>query len=183
MNDTRFNPGPLADVSARPADGTRWTLVFTRTLHHPPEAVWAAITDPDQLGQWAPFTADRSLATTGDVVLTMVDGMEVDVSDARVTRADPPSLLEYTWGTQPLRWELEAVDGGTKLTLSHTVDASDWVPKVAAGWHLCLVVAERLLDGHPIPPIRGEDARNCGWQELNDAYAATLGIESTGFPE
>ena len=183
MKDSRLDPGPLADVSAVPADGERWTLVFTRTLRHPPEAVWAAITDPDQLGQWAPFTADRSLATVGDVVLTMVEGMEVDASDAHVTRAEPPRLLEYTWGTQPLRWELEAVDGGTKLTLSHTVDASDWVPKVAAGWHLCLVVAERLLDGDPIPPIRGADAKNFGWLELNDAYAAALGIESTGLPE
>jgi len=53
MNDTRFDPGPPADVTACPADGDRWTLVFTRTLHHPPEAVWAAITDPDQLGQGA----------------------------------------------------------------------------------------------------------------------------------
>jgi hypothetical protein len=50
------------------------------------------------------------------------------------------------------------------------------VPKVAAGWHLCLLVAEHLLDGQPIGPIRGTDARNYGWDELHDAYAAKLGI-------
>jgi hypothetical protein len=35
-------------------------------------------------------------------------------------------------------------------------------------------VAERLLDGRPVPPIRGEDARQHGWDELHQAYAAEL---------
>ncbi|MGI8803668.1 MAG: hypothetical protein ACR2KV_16130 [Solirubrobacteraceae bacterium] len=47
--------------------------------------------------------------------------------------------------------------------------------KTAAGWHLCLVVAERLLAGRPIPPIRGEDARSHGWEELDAAYRGALG--------
>jgi hypothetical protein len=47
---------------------------------------------------------------------------------------------------------------------------------VAAGWHLCLDVAEHLLDGQPIGPIRGQDALNYGWDELNDGYAKKLGI-------
>jgi hypothetical protein len=51
------------------------------------------------------------------------------------------------------------------------------VSKVAAGWHLCLVVAERMLDGAPIPPIRGDDARNFGWTELDAEYARQLGLD------
>jgi hypothetical protein len=31
-------------------------------------------------------------------------------------------------------------------------------------------VAEHLLDGDPIGPIRGQDAMDHGWQELHDAY-------------
>ena len=50
------------------------------------------------------------------------------------------------------------------------------MPKVAAGWHLCLVVAERLLDGDAVAPIRGQAAREHGWDELNEAYAAKLGL-------
>ena len=46
---------------------------------------------------------------------------------------------------------------------------------MAAGWHLCLDVAERLLDGQPLEPIRGDDARNYGWERLHDAYAERLG--------
>ncbi len=48
------------------------------------------------------------------------------------------------------------------------------MPKVAAGWHLCLDVAERLLDGDPVGPIRGEDAKNYGWDRLREEYAERL---------
>lgn len=174
MNST-FEPGPLAEVDAQ-ASGDRWTLVFVRDVRHSPEKVWAALTDPARLAEWAPFLADRDLGSTGDATLTMVDGDVREDMRASVRRAEPPTLLEYTWGTDLLRWELAPVGTGTRLTLRHTVSDRDWVPKVAAGWHLCLVVAERLLDGQPIGPIRGSNARNFGWDQLNDAYAEKLGI-------
>jgi uncharacterized protein YndB with AHSA1/START domain len=161
------------------AEGDRWTLVFVRDLRHAPDRVWTALTEPDQLSAWAPYTADRSLARTGDATLTMFAGAdeEADRLPASVTRAEPPRLLEYTLGPDFLRWELEPVDAGTRLTLSHTVAGRDWLPKVAAGWHLCLDVAERLLDERPVTPIRGEDAMEHGWQGLHDAYAERLGVE------
>lgn len=76
-----------------------------------------------------------------------------------------------------------ATGTGTRLTLRHVVAGRDWITKAAAGWHLCLMVDERLLDGHPIDPIRGRDALNHGWADLNQAYAAELGIPATGLPE
>ncbi len=182
MDRTTFEPGPLAEVDCL-AGEDRWTLVFVRTLRHPPEKVWAALTEPAQLGEWSPYTADRNLGSTGDATLTMIDGDTSEDLAASVTRADPPTLLEYTLGTDLLRWELAAIDAGTRLTLRHTVQDRDWLPKVAAGWHLCLTVAEHLLDGQPIGPIRGADALNYGWDELNDAYAEKLGIPSTGRPD
>ncbi len=155
-------------------DGDRSTLVFVRHLRHEPARVWAALTDPDQLAQWSPFTADRDLAELGHATLTMIDGdTNVDLA-ADVRRVEEPTLLEYTWGADLVVWQLEAVEGGTRLTLRHTVEDPDFVAKAAAGWHLCLDVAERLLDGDPVPPIRGDDALNHGWQELHDEYAAVL---------
>jgi uncharacterized protein YndB with AHSA1/START domain len=168
-----FQPSPLATAEYR-ADGDRWTLIFTRELRHPPEKVWAALTEADQVGAWAPFVTERDLDEPGDTTLTMVDGDTREPMPASVTRVEPPRLLEYTWGDDRLRWELEPGGPGTRLTLRHTLADRDWLPKVTAGWHLCLDVAERLLDGDPIPPIRGEDAMNYGWQELNDAYAERL---------
>ena len=168
--------GQLADVQRR-TDGERWTLVFVRDLPHPPERVWTALTEPEELRAWSPYTADRSLARTGDVTLTMFANAdeEADALPGSVTRAEPSRLLEYRLGADLLVWELEPLGDGTRLTLSHTVAGSDWLPKVAAGWHICLDVAERLLEGRPVTPIRGEDAMEHGWQALHDAYAERLG--------
>ena len=166
-----FDPGPLAEVRGEPTD-ERWTLVFIRDLRHPPSKVWAALTEPSQLGAWAPFEGD--LRHLGDTTLTMIDGETAVDMAASVLRAEPPALLEYTWGTDLLRWELTAVDGGTRLVLRHRVEDREWLPKVAAGWHLCLVVAEHLLDGEPIAPIRGADAMNYGWEDLSSAYGKEL---------
>lgn len=183
MNPPPFEPGPLAAVDGHAGDD-RWTLVFIRDLPHPPEKVWAALTEPAQLRQWSPYTADRDLGSVGEATLTMLDGdTAVDLPTALVSRAEPPTLLEYTCGPDVLRWELAAVDAGTRLTLRHTVSDRESLPKVAAGWHLCLVVAEHLLDGQPIGPIRGADARNFGWEELHDAYAEKLAVPGTGWPE
>jgi uncharacterized protein YndB with AHSA1/START domain len=151
-----------------------WVLVLTRQLGHPPAKVWAALTEPDQIDRWAPFTAGRSLADPGDLTLTMVDGeTRVDLA-ATVTKADPPVLLEYSWGEDVLRWELAPAGDGTRLTLRHRVGTREDLPRAAAGWHLCLDVAERLLDGDPVPPIRGREAMEHGWQRLHDEYAAQL---------
>ena len=170
-------PGPLADVTAEPASSPAggWTLVFVRDLRHAPEKVWAALTEPGHLRAWAPFVPDRDLADAGPATLTMIDGDSAEDTAAVVRRAEPPTLLEYTWGDDLLRWELAPAAAGTRLTLRHRVADRDWLAKVAAGWHLCLDVAERLLDGRPVPPIRGDDARNHGWDELSEAYAAKLG--------
>jgi hypothetical protein len=46
--------------------------------------------------------------------------------------------------------------------------------KAAAGWHLCLLVADRLLGGAPIGPIRGRNAMNFGWEDLRAAYDEAL---------
>jgi uncharacterized protein YndB with AHSA1/START domain len=182
MTDFAFEPGPLAPVECETA-GDHPTLVFVKDLRHPPERVWAALTDPAELSAWAPYTSDRNLGQVGDAILTMIDNESSLDLAATITRSEPPTLLEYSWGTDVLRWELAAMGTGTRLTLRHTVQSVDMVPKVAAGWHLCLVVAERLLDGRPIPPIRGADARNYGWDDLNEAYAKVLEIPVTEFPE
>jgi uncharacterized protein YndB with AHSA1/START domain len=177
MQDATFNPGELADIEVLPSDD-RWTLVFVKDLRHPPAKVWAALTEPGQLGRWAPYTADRNLASTGDATLMMIDGDRTQDLPASVVRAEAPNLLEHTWGGDRLRWELTATTTGTRLTLRHTLDDRESAPKVAAGWHLCLVVADRLLDGQPIEPIRGDDAHRYGWDELNERYAERLADEA-----
>lgn len=152
-----------------------WTLVLVRELKHPPARVWTALTEPAELAGWAPFTAERALTRTGGLTLTMIDGdQHVDIAST-VTAVEPPRLLEYRWGGDRLRWELEPIGSGTRLTLRHLVAAREDLAKAAAGWHLCLDVAERLLDGDPVEPIRGRAAMDHSWQRLHDDYAQRLG--------
>lgn len=172
---TPFDPGPLAEVSCH-VDGERWTLVFVRELAHPPARVWAALTEPDRLAAWAPFDAERDLAVPGDTTLHMRDGDASVPMAASVLRAEAPRLLEYAWGDDLLRWELAPTSTGTRLTLRHTVDDPSTGPMAAAGWHLCLAVADRALAGDPVDRIVGQEAKHHGWQELHDTYAERLGV-------
>ena len=73
---------------------------------------------------------------------------------------------------------------GTRFTLRHTVAGRDWIPKAAAGWHLCLIVAERLLErsARSIPSAAETRSTTAG-PDLNEAYAARLGIPATGLPD
>ena len=141
----KYAPGPAAGAEIR-KNGDAWTLVLVRELRHPPEKVWRALTDPDQLRQWAPFDTDRSLASAGTVKLTTVGAPAPMVSESTVKRAEAPRLLEHTWGGFEMRWELEPLGGGTRLTLWHNI-VRDYIAMGAAGWHVCFDVLERLLDG------------------------------------
>jgi uncharacterized protein YndB with AHSA1/START domain len=157
-----------------------WTLIFVRQLRQAPAVVWTALTQPDELDQWAPFTAARPLDSPGETVLTLVDGPDRTEIAATVVRAEAPALLEYTWGDDRLRWELEPSGEGTRLTLRHTPARPGTDAMVAAGWHLCLDVLRHLLDGEPIGVIRGRDAMDHGWEDLRDGYAAKLDAAKPG---
>ncbi|MFI7607883.1 SRPBCC domain-containing protein [Micromonospora sp. NPDC049366] len=176
MDRTTFHPSPPLAVSCETTDGTS-SLLLSRPLPHPPPPVWALLTDPARLAEWAPFLADRDLGSPGAAVLTLVDGEHREQHPATVRRAEPPHLLEYTWGDDLLRWEIDPTVGGSLVTLRHTVADPQFVPSVAAGWHLCLDVAARLLDGDPVGPIRGSEAQEFGWPELRHAYARRLGVD------
>jgi uncharacterized protein YndB with AHSA1/START domain len=178
----RYAPGPASGARVQ-KDGEKWTLILVRELRHSPEKVWAALTDPAQLREWAPFDADRSLGTAGTALkLTTVGAPTAYVSETRVTRADAPSVLEYNWGDKDIRWELEPVRGGTRLTLWHNIDRG-FISMGAAGWHICFDVLDHLLSGTPIGRIVAGDALQFGgWQRLNTEYASQFGIEAPGWP-
>jgi uncharacterized protein YndB with AHSA1/START domain len=181
MTRKTYQPGPAGDIQAE-LEGTRWTLIFVRELRHPPQRVWSALTEPRELREWAPFDSDRDLGTLGAATLTMAGGDGSEKSPAAVRRADPPVLLEYTWDDDVLRWELEPTAPGTRLTLRHTVGDKDWIPRVAAGWHICLDVADQMMAGQPLGRIVAHEAKQHGWEQLNAAYSSQLGIVNAGWP-
>jgi len=182
INRAQYTPGPASGAQVRKETGM-WTLILVRELRHPPEKVWRALTDPAHLQEWAPFDADGSLGTVGNVVkLTTVGAPKPQVSETTVTRADPPRALEYNWGGFEMRWELEDLEGGTRLTLWTNIDRR-FISMGAAGWHICLDVLDHLLGGTPIGRIVGPEAMSFdGWQRLNAEYARQFGDETPGQP-
>jgi uncharacterized protein YndB with AHSA1/START domain len=173
-NRDEYMPGPAAGAEVR-KDGEKWTLVLVRELRHSPQKVWNALTDPASLREWAPFDADRSLAAVGPVKLSTVGTPTPQVSETEVTRADAPKLLEYRWGDNDMRWELEPLGDGTRLTLWHNIDRG-FIAMGAAGWHICLDVLDRLVGDEPIGRIVGGEAMKFGWPRLNEEYAKRFGI-------
>jgi uncharacterized protein YndB with AHSA1/START domain len=166
----------MARMEKKPGD--MWTLVLVKSLRHSPDVVWSALTDPAQLKQWAPYDADKNLTAGANVKLTTVGAPQEHAVTTTITRADKPKLLEYRWGEGDMRWELEAVDSGTRLTLWSNIDRR-YIAMGAAGWHLCLDVLEHELDGDPMGRIVGMDALKFdGWKELQKQYLKEFGGET-----
>lgn len=183
MSDRQdYAPGPASGAEVHKG-GEKWTLVLVRELRHSPEKVWQALTDPAHLREWAPFDADGSLATAGvKVKLTAVGSPQQQVTETTITRADAPRLLEYKWGSNDMRWELEPLDGGTRLRLLTSIHRR-YISMGAAGWHICFDVLDRLLDGQPIGRSIGADPmRFNAWQRLNAEYAQQFGVEVPRLP-
>jgi hypothetical protein len=176
MDREQYTPGPASGAQVR-KEGDKWTLILVRELRHSPEKVWQALTDPAQLREWAPFVVDGSLGTVGaKVQLTWVGNPTPQ--QTTVTRADAPELLEFN----DIRWELEPLGSGTRLTLWHNIDRR-FIAWGAAGWHISFDVLGRLLAGEPIVPIAGADAmRSAGWQRLVAEYGKQFGVEPPKWP-
>ncbi|MCU1481543.1 MAG: hypothetical protein JWQ19_2329 [Subtercola sp.] len=196
----------LQRVSISTGVDAQTTVRIERDFEATPDVVWQALVDPALLRLWAPHTAEHALDTTGPVTLTMLaDGNGDDQNvDVQVLVAKPPHLLKYTWGPDVLRWEVTAdvtseglevllgdvnpgggedAESGCVLVLRHTVGDPAMVSAVAAGWQLCFDVLETVLAGHPEAPRRGANALQYGWRELNEQYAAELGVKpSVVFP-
>jgi uncharacterized protein YndB with AHSA1/START domain len=178
----QYTPGPASGVQIR-KDGEKWTLILVRELRHSPDKVWQALVDPTQLREWAPFEADGSLGKVGTTVkLTTVGAPAPHVTETTVKRADAPRALEYNWGGFDMRWELEALGGGTRLTLWTNIDRR-FISMGAAGWHIAFDVLDRYLAGQPIGRIVGPEAMKFGgWQRLNAEYAKQFGMEMPNRP-
>jgi uncharacterized protein YndB with AHSA1/START domain len=173
-----YAPGAASGADIRKEEGQNWTLILVRELRHAPEKVWRALTDPAQLREWAPFEADGSLDTAGATVkLSTVGAPKPHVTETKVARAEAYKVLEYKWGGNDVRWELEASAGGTRLTLWTSINRQ-YIAMGAAGWHICFDVLDHLLSGTPIGRIAGPDAMKVdGFHRLHAEYANQFGVE------
>lgn len=153
-------------------------IVKTTVLKAPRERVWRAISDSEQYGVWfgakfdAPFTAGAKL--TGMIVPTQVDAEIAKAQEPyrgkpfymEVDRVEPPRLISFRWhpyavepdvdySSEPMTlivFELEEVEGGTRLTI--TESGYDKIPLARraeafksneGGWEAQLMLIEKYL--------------------------------------
>jgi uncharacterized protein YndB with AHSA1/START domain len=155
----------------------RWVLQMERTLGHPAERVWAALTRAEEVRRWAPYAPDRDLDVVGEVPLPQAEGGEPadgPPEPGEVLVAESPRLLVLNWGGHELRFEIKPVPNGVRLSLTHIFDVGEEAADYASGWHLCLNALSARLDGKDVPPVAGSAAREYGWQDLRDEYALML---------
>jgi Polyketide cyclase / dehydrase and lipid transport len=167
----QYTPGPASGAQVQKGPD-KWTLILVRELRHSPEKVWQALTDPAQLREWAPFVVDGNLDIVGATVKLTWVGNPTPI-DTAVTRADAPEVLEFG----DIRWELEGLGHGTRLTLWTNIDRR-FIAWGAAGWHIAFDVLDSLLVGKPIGRIAGAEAMKfAGWRRLVAEYAKQFGVE------
>ncbi len=144
-------------------EGEKATLIFRRLLRHPPEVVWKAITDPEELRQWFMATATIEGRVGGKV--DMIQGPYRAHGTGRVRVWNPPRLLEYDFQGAPggnlpagldgvLRWELIPQVGGTLLVLTFRGLSKPIATTLAGGVKGFLVRLEAQLDQRPLPEWR-----------------------------
>jgi uncharacterized protein YndB with AHSA1/START domain len=159
-----------ADAVLRDERG-RAVLRFERTYPHPPERVWRALTDPDEMGGWHPSPFEHDPRAGGSV--SYLPNPEIpEMPEGEVIEYDPPRVLAHTWSDDVLRWELRPHDDGCLLVLTHTFDDRFKAARDAAGWHVCLDALSAALAGAETSP----DMLTEGWSELNSAYEDRFGI-------
>lgn len=144
-----------------------FVLRFERRLPHPPEKVWAALTDPAELRHWFPQDVEADFRPGGKMQFTFREG-QAPPFDGEVLACDPPWLLAYRWSTDVLRWELRPDGGGCVLTFTDTIEEEGKAARDGAGWHVCLEALAARLDGaQPPPPGR--------WQQVHPGYVDRFG--------
>ena len=155
---------------------------FERHLRYPVREVWDAITNPARLAEWWPsFDADITIdLRAGGRMVIAPRSQEPMTITCMILRVEAPVLFEHTHfdAESYLRWEIEPVDSGCVLRLSHFLtDPAGAIDKsYVAGLHVSLSRLAPSLAGRPV-----------AWDQ--DAFAearahyASVGLASPRIPK
>jgi uncharacterized protein YndB with AHSA1/START domain len=156
MNHGSINTGRLINDGRRPA------VRLERHLADAPAVVWDAITDREQLRAWFPcdvlVTGERWEAGAEITFRFPADVIDMTLTGV-VLAVEEPKLLEFSWGDDILRFELDEYGRGTRLILVNEL-AAGTAARSAAGWEVCL---DRLA---------GLEPTTDSWRPRFDAYVA-----------
>lgn len=148
----------------------RHEIRIERVFPCAPGQIWERLTKPTRLAEWlAPGKIEQRIG--GAAKLDFADSGIV--IDSTVTALQIPFVLEYSWSSpgqpqRPLRFENAIAPGGTRLTLTVSIPASEDAPRTAAGFEAHLEMLAAALEGVPIKfPFTL-------FKELRGAYQAAM---------
>ena len=147
------------------------TVRFDRLLPGPIERVWAFLTEPEKRAQWlagGPMDLrvggkvelhfrNSDLSPQAEPVPERYKQYENVTTHGRITRCEPPRLLSYSWGGEPVggesevSFELSPQGDKVRLVVVHRRlrDRKSMV-SVGSGWHIHLgILADRLSGREP----------------------------------
>lgn len=164
---TEVKTSRLAQVKV---EGEQATLTFERRLPHSPEAVWKAITDPEELSKW--YMGAKIEGRLGGRI-------EFSSGEGNVTGTilvwDPPRTFEHEWTVNHpgypkgeygvIRWELFPEGNDTLLKLTHRNLPRQIAHNFAPGAHAILDRLEVYLDKSSLPDWRKQV------EELQSSYS------------
>ena len=158
------------DLGTLRRDGDAIEARLERRFEHPPERLWAMLTEPVHLVQWlAP--GEIELCRGGAAKLNFTDSGTI--IDSTVSACEPGRILEYSWSSpgepvRPVRWEIVPDDVAAGLILTLRVPASEDAARACAGWEAHLEMLAAALEGVPIKfPFQR-------FKEMREAYKAAL---------
>lgn len=157
-------------------------LEFERTLRHPVEKVWHAITSREHLHAWFPcdIIGDRRAGAEVQAPfwpeVTAKMGFEDPGLTGRILVWDPPRVFEWLWSTDTIRFVLTPQGDHTRLHLTvHVVDLTAGVVDTASGYHVCLDHLIQVLDTGDAPCVIESEH-----EVFSAAYAAAFGLPTKG---
>jgi uncharacterized protein YndB with AHSA1/START domain len=153
--------GTLETIDGRPA------LRFERTLAHPIERVWRAVSVPAELERWFPAAADWTPATG--------ETFEAAGATGEVTEVDPPHRLAWIYAGQLYSFDLTAHGDGCHLVFTHVLDDRGLAAQTATGWDAYLSRLEPHLAGESL----SEEEAHESWEETHERYADRFGVDPT----
>lgn len=139
---------------------------FERHFKHSVVAVWAMLTNNEKLSEWFPELSVENLMRGGTILFDMQDGT---YEKMLITDFEINSVLEYTWGDDLVRFEIQPHVDGCFLVLHEQIKViTSHTAKDLAGWHVCLDVIQLLLDGKAI------SSRKEQWQTWYEKYREAI---------